>query len=196
MSNHVTVQKGAPGVRVSALRRRLRLRTGLLALCVIALLAFTLHSLRLSDASFAAATANPTNVFVSGTLAHVNDHDGQIVVTASGMEPGDSAEGTLTLTGAGSLAGDYSLTPSSLRDVPAAPALSGMLLLTVEDTTGAAVTLYDGTAADFDVAALGSIGPGASRSYRIALEYPDGPNDGSLQGATMNLVLQVTEVPQ
>jgi hypothetical protein len=196
MSNDLTVQKDALGVRSSALRRRMWLRTGLLALCVIALLAFTLHSLRLSDASFAAASANPTNVFVSGTLAHVNDQNGQVVVTASDMEPGATADGTMTLTGAGTLVGDYTLTPASLTDVPASPALSGTLTLTIEDTTGAVDTLYDGTVADFDFAELGSIAPGASRSYRIALEYPDGPNDGSLQGAAMTLVLQVTEVSQ
>ena len=87
---------------------------------MIALLAFTLHSLRLSDASFAAASANPANAFVSGTLAHVNDQNDQVVVEANGMEPGDSVTGTLRLTGAGTLTGDYTLTPRSLVDVPAA----------------------------------------------------------------------------
>ncbi len=80
--------------------------------------------------------------------------------------------------------------------MPATPALSGALDLTIEDTTGAPVTLYDGAVADLGEEDLGVIAPGQTRSYRVTLEYPDGPNISSLQGATMTLVLQVSGVTQ
>lgn len=177
-------------------RRRVWLRFGLLGLCVAALLAFTLHSLRLSDASFAAASANDSNVFIAGTFGHVNSRNGQVMLQATGMEPGDSSVGTMTLTGTGSLAGAYTLTPVSLTDVPATPALSGTLSLTIEDTTGAPVTLFDDVAANLGEEDLGVIAPGQTRSYRFTLEYPEGPNISALQGATMTLRLQVSGVTQ
>lgn len=181
---------------MSASRRRVWLRFGLLGLCVAALLAFTLHSLRLSDASFAAASANDSNVFIAGTFGHVNSRDGQVMLQAAGMEPGDASVGTMTLTGTGTLAGEYTLAPASLTDVPVAPPLSGTLSLTIEDTTGAPVTLYDGVVANLGEEDLGVIAPGQTRSYRLTLEYPDGPNISALQGATMTLVLQVSGVTQ
>ena len=181
---------------MSASRRRIWLRFGLVGLCVAALLAFTLHSLRLSDASFAAASANDSNVFIAGTFGHVNDRNGQVMLQATGMEPGESSVGTMTLTGTGTLAGAYTLAPASLTNVPATPPLSGTLNLTIEDTTGAPVTLYDDVVADLGEEELGVIAPGETRSYRLTLEYPDGPNVSALQGATMSLGLQVSGITQ
>jgi hypothetical protein len=215
MSNDATVQKEALRIRderprlralsaetnvrrggaVSTPRRGHWLRRGLLALCVLALLALTLHSLRLSDATFAAASSNSGNVFVAGTLAHTNDRNGQVMITATGLEPGGSRSGTMTLTGAGSLTGAYTLTQASLTNVPVSPALSDKLDLIVEDA-GAGEILYEGPVGGFTEAELGDVAPGVTRSYVLTVEYPDGPNDGRLQGAAMTLVLRVTGVSQ
>jgi spore coat-associated protein N len=167
----------------------------LLTLAVVGVLAFTLYSVRPSDASFVAASSNASNVFVAGTLSHTNDRNDQVMLTASGLEPGLSSVGTMTLTGTGDVPGEYVLTASSIVNVPSTPALSDMLDLTVEDITGPATTLYDGDASAVD-ADLGTIAPGETHSYRITLEYPDGPNYSALQGATMGLVLQVKGVTQ
>jgi hypothetical protein len=166
-------------------------RSGLLALCVLALLTITLHSLRMSDATFAAASSNPGNVFVAGTLAHGNNRDGQVMITATGMEPGDSTSGTMTLTGAGNLTGVYTLTPSSLVNTPSSPALSDTLDLTIEDTDTGDI-LFDDSVGEFTEADLGELAPYVTRSFLLTVEYPDGPNDGGVQGATMTLVLRVT----
>ena len=181
---------------MSASRRRIWLRFGLLGLCVAALLAFTLHSLRLSDASFAAASANDSNVFIAGTFGHVNDRDGQVMLQATGMEPGDSSVGTMTLTGTGTLAGAYTLAPASLTDVPDAGALRHAGPHRSKTSPALRLTLYDGAVADLGEEELGVIAPGQTRSYRFTLEYPDGPNISALQGATMTLVLQVSGVTQ
>lgn len=200
MSRDATLKRAVPGARARRTPPHAAwTRTGLLALCVVALLAFTLHSLRLSDASFTAASANGPNLFVAGSLGHVNSQDGRVMVNATGMQPGDVQSGTMTLTGTGTLAGDYTLAPLSLVDAPASPALSQELNLTIEDTTGAPVVLFDDPVAALDAddpVVLGSIAPGATRSYEVTLEYPDGPAVGPLQGASMTLVLQVTEVSQ
>ena len=182
---------------MSASRRAFWLRSGVLGLVVFALLAFTLHSLRLSDASFTTGSANTSNVFIAGTLGHVNNQTGQIMITATGMEPGMSASGTMTLTGTGNVAGDYTLAPSSLVNTPGSPALPDELVLTVEDITGAATTLYDDDITTFmsvDPPDLGTIAPKETRSYRVTISYPDGPDEGLLQGASLTLGLRVTGV--
>jgi hypothetical protein len=183
---------------VSAARRTSRFQRALFTLVVLAVLAFTLQSLRTSGASYAAGSVNPANVFVAGSLLHVNDQNGQVMIVATGLAPGDSRPGTMTLRGTGTVTGLFTLKASSLVDVPASPALSGTLDLTVEDVTGTPATLFDDTVADFVSAAdppdLGSIAPGESRKYRITLSYPDGTNDSALQGATMTLVMQVSGV--
>jgi hypothetical protein len=175
-------------------QRRPLVRTALLSLVVLALLAFTLHSLASSGASFAVGSVNPANVFVAGSLLHTNSKNGQVMIVAGGLEPGMISEGTMTLKGTGSVTGAFSLDASSLVNVPSSPELSDTLDLTIEDITGTPDTLYDDSVSGFASAELGDIAPGAVRTYRITLEYPAGPNDAALQGATMTLALQVLGV--
>jgi hypothetical protein len=199
MSREETVRRDASGVRGErALPRALWARTGLLALCVVALLAFTLHSLRLSDASFTTTSSNPANVFIAGTLGHINPSDHTILVTAPGLDPGESVSRTLTLTGTGTVAGDYTLSPSSLENSRLAPALSDVIVITVDDPASG-TTPWDDTISDVmvgDPADLGTIAPGQARSYTVTLSYRDGPAVAALQGASLTLVLQVEGVSQ
>ena len=168
----------------------------LLTLVVLAVLAFTLQSLHTSGASYAVASSNGSNVFVSGTLSHVNDRNNQVMILATGLEPGGSKVVTMTLTGTGDVSGDYTLSSLSLVDTPTDPPLSGTLWLTIEDTTGTPDTLYDDLVSEFDTVDLGTIAPGETRSYAVTLAYPDGPDDGTLQGANMALTLQVSGASQ
>ena len=182
---------------MSASRRAFWVRGGLLALVVFALLAFTLHSLRLSDASFTTASTNTSNVFIAGTLGHSNNYSGQVMISMTGMEPGSSVTKTMTLTGTGNVAGDYSLSVASVLNTPDTAALSGQLVLTVDDITEA-TTPWDDTIAELQAADplpdLGTIGPGEMHTYDVTLSYPDGTDDGTLQGASMTAVLQVSGV--
>jgi hypothetical protein len=175
-------------------QRRPLVRTALLSLVVLALLAFTLHSLASSGASFAVGSVNPANVFVAGSLLHTNTKSGQVVLTADDLEPGMTSQGTMTLKGTGNVTGAFTLNASSLVNWPISPELSDALDLTIEDITGTPDTLYDDSVSGFTSADLGDIAPGAVRTYRITLEYPAGPNDAALQGATMTLALQVLGV--
>jgi hypothetical protein len=192
-------RSGAPAPAASTTPRAGRSRAAwigraFLSLAVLAVLAFTLHALHFSGASYTRSSSNLGNVFVAGNLTHTNSKNGQVMISATGFDPGDTSLGTMTITAAGDVTGTYTLSSSSLVNAPVTPALSDALNLTIEDITGTATTLYDGAVTDFDAVDLGSIAPAASRSYRVTLAYPDGPNDSTLQGATMTLVMQVDGV--
>jgi hypothetical protein len=159
-------------------------------------MALTLSTVALSGANYVAPSANPANLFTTGTLLHSNSQDGSVIVVAEDMAPGDSSIGTMTLTGSGTLSGAYTLTASGLSDIPGSPRLSDALSLKLEDTTGAPQTLFTGSVSTFNTAALGTIAPGASRTYRLTLSYPAGTNVAALQGASMSVVLGVTGVSQ
>ncbi len=169
-------------------------RRALLSVLVLAILLFTLHTLRLSDASYTAASNNSVNIYTAGSLSHTNDCDGQVMLSASGLKPGLSSVGIMTLTGTGDGPGTYTLDDAGLVDVPDSPALSDTLVFTVEDITGTPVTLFSGLMSDFDSANLGSIAPLGVRSYRVTVAFPSGHMDSGLQGAVTTLVLEVTGV--
>ena len=167
---------------------------GLLSLVVLAGLAFTLKTVAFSGATFTAGSASPVNVFVAGRLSHTNDQDGRLMIRASDLLPGTSAAGTMTLTATGSLGGVFTLGAANLVNTPAAPRLSDVVTLVVEDITGTTRTLYSGSVSAFTAASLGTIAPGTARTYRLTLAYPAGTIDASLQGATLTLSLLVTGV--
>jgi len=78
-------------------------------------------------ASFTATTANPGNVFTTGTLAIDTDHSAASFITLSNMIPGDSKADLLTVQSTGSEDMTYTLTTtasaSSLLDTSAANGL-------------------------------------------------------------------------
>jgi hypothetical protein len=166
---------------------------GLLSLGLLAVLAFALSSVAFSGASFTSVSQNPINQVAAGSLLHVNDQDGRLMIDAGGLVPDTSRAGTLTLTATGSLTGQYSLSASGLTDTPSSPRLSDALTLTIEDLT-TSTTLYEGSVSGFSSKDLGAIAPGGARSIRVTLTYPPGTNDAALQGATMTLGLRVTGV--
>lgn len=168
----------------------------LLSLVVLALLAVALQSLAFSDASFTAGSVNPANVFAAGSLSHTNSKAGQVVVDATDLRPGVSMEGTVTITGGGTLTGFYTLSKGAVVDDPVDPGLSKTLVLFIQEA-GAATPLYDDRVDLMPpTLALGTIAPGASRTYTVRLTYPAAAADPSLQGAAMTLPLQFTGVTQ
>ena len=167
----------------------------LLSLLVLAALGVALQSVVFSGASFTGGSSNLGNVFLAGTLAHVNSKAGTVVLDAANLRPGQSKSRTLTITGTGSLPGAYTLRPATpVVDTPASPKLSNALVLTIQDaTTGA--TLYNGPVAAFaSTSPAISIGPDVTHTLQFTLTYPSTPVDPALQGATMSLTIQVTGV--
>jgi hypothetical protein len=178
-----------------ASRRTVWMRSGLLALVVFALLAFTLHSLRLSDASFTAASSAQSTVFITGTLGHINNSDGQVLITMTGMKPNtSSAPATLILTGTGDVAGDYTLSVGSIVSTPATSQISSVVCVKIEDASGD--ELCDDPIGELDPVDLGSIAPEQVNRYTVTLYYPDGATNGAAQSSSMMATLQVEGVSQ
>jgi spore coat-associated protein N len=122
------------------------------------------------------ARAHPATRLVSGTLSMSNSRDGSAILTATGMGPGRQATGTVQIGNDGDLGGDFTLSKSNLSDSPGplGGALSSRLLLSVQDVTGAPVTVYSGRLDGMGPVALGAMAPGAARTYRFTVTFPDG----------------------
>lgn len=167
----------------------------LLTLVVLALLAVTLQSLVFSGADFLSSTPNPGNALAAGTVSHVNDRDGMVIVSASGLRPGASGQaGLVTLTGGEDVPAAYSAVNGGVTDTPATPALSDALQLRIEDVTGAPQTLYEGALGAFGTVGLATIAPGETRTYRFTLTWPLATADPLLQGATTSVAVQFVGV--
>ena len=162
------------------------------ALWVAAVLVLT-NTVVFSSASFTSSSSNPGNVFGSGTLLLLNAGDGELILGAAALYPGQSQEATLTLTNAGTVPGDVSVEGVGLTDIPASPALSGALTLTFDDVASGTL-LWSGPVGGLTTAALGTLAPGESRDYRITLAYPAAAADPALQGAQTSLTLRFSGV--
>jgi hypothetical protein len=177
---------------VSATRRTLWMRSGLLALVVFALLAYTLHSLRLSDASFTTASNNMSSVFVSGDFGHTNNYGGLVLVSLTGMKPGSTKTATMTLTGTGDGPGDYTLSVANLT--PAGSPVADAVNLEIDDPSGD--PLCDDPIGELDTVDLGTIAPKQAKSYDVTLYYPTDYTDGTAQSASLTATLQIEGVSQ
>src|SRR5688500_6740679 len=131
--------------------------------------------------------AEPRVELVDGTLSLQNSLDGQAVFTAEDVGPGDSATGTVTLSNAGTLAGDLSLAASDMSDTPGPGGgpLSAQLRLSVRDVSAAA-TVYSGSLTGMGTLALGSLGPGVAKVYELTASLPASA-DESVAGASMSV---------
>ena len=112
----------------------------LLSLLVLAVLAVTLQTLVFSDAKFTTASSNASNVWASGTLTHTNSMADQVVVNGANLRPGQTATGTVTITGGGDGSGAFTLAKANLVDTPASPGLSNTMQLLIQDITSGSTT--------------------------------------------------------
>jgi hypothetical protein len=122
----------------------------------------------------------------SGAVHIANSHAGQALFAASGMRPGQSVSGTVTIGNDGDARGSFALVATGVQDSagPYGGLLSGRLQLQVLDTTDPQnpVTLYAGGLAGFGGLDLGALGPGDRRDYRVQATLPDGGAPGSAGG--------------
>ncbi len=180
---------------MSTKQRRVTKQRGLITLIVLATLAVIVHSTVFSGASFTFATSNPGATVTSGMYWFRTDNDGAVIINTTGLRPGMSEQGTMTVTGHGSLDATYSLTRTIVSDPSSlAPALN----LKVDDVTVPAspVTRYDGTVDNLTTVGLGAITTGSSRTFRFTLTYLTGQALPSHQGATFSATLHTTGVAQ
>ena len=129
----------------------------------------------------ASSGADPQPVAVvnqaSGTFQITNSRDGQAIFQAQGLAPGRSVTGTVQVANPGALAGDLGLRQLDVVDQPGANGglLSNAVHLDVQDITGGnLVPVFAGQLASLQSRSLGSLAPGAARTYRFTASLPDG----------------------
>jgi spore coat-associated protein N len=120
-----------------------------------------------SGATFTSQSGNTASSVVAGTLKHTNSKDNAAIFALTNLKPGDTLNGSLTLTNTGSLPANFSLTETASTN-----AFSGGLLhLTVTDTT-TNTSVYDGTfggLVDGQATQLGTFAAGDAHSYRFTV---------------------------
>jgi spore coat-associated protein N len=134
-----------------------------------------------SSASFTASSANPSNTFAAGTLSISNSKEALAVLTASGMKPGDSTNGTVDVQNTGSLSGAFSLSRSNIVDSDVLNPLSAKLDLVVKDcgdfssgppTCDAGDPVkYTGTIAAMGSTALGPFAANEKHRYEFVVTF-------------------------
>jgi hypothetical protein len=137
-----------------------------------------------SGADFTASSANPANTFSTGTLTMSNSRADAAVLTATGLRPGDTKEGTVDIENTGSLGGVFTLARGAMTNTDATNPLAGKLNVVIDDCgaftvstdpvcgDGNDVNKYTGTIADMGttghpVASLGTFSGGDKHRYRF-----------------------------
>jgi hypothetical protein len=111
----------------------------------------------------------------TGGLSLSDSLHGSALLSATRMRPGSVTRGEVTIANSGGSPGTLTLRPAGRSDSPGPGGgrISGILDLTVTETTGGANGVYSGKLGAMQAVPLGSIGAGASRSFRFAATLPD-----------------------
>lgn len=124
-----------------------------------------------------------------GALQLESSRDGQAVLTASRLRPGDSVSGTLTLTNRAGGPQRLTLSVSDLVDTPGAGGgvLSQWADLVVE--RDAADVVYTGKLAGLDELDLGDLAAGSTTPFRFVVTLPEqGPGvDDAYAGSSVSV---------
>jgi hypothetical protein len=169
-------------------RRLIPRSRGSLALGLNAVLA--LLALGLAFASPGAGSPQLQLASAGGSLSLANSKEGAAIFRAEAMRPGEEASGSVTITNTGTVNAALSLAPEAPQDVAGTGGgrLSGRLELLVIDVTTVSrpVTVYAGTLERMGATDVGSLDPGAHRTYRFVASLPPrGDADNAFQGATL-----------
>jgi hypothetical protein len=137
--------------------------------------------------------ARAAAVRAAGAFEISNSGDGSPIFAATGIAPGDSVKGKVTIEDPGSVPVALKLQRGELTDAVGAGgmALSGRLQLTVADVTDAEAprTLYTGPLDSMGDQEAGELKPGASRIYEFVATLPESSsgNQNALQGASTTI---------
>lgn len=139
-----------------------------------------------SGATFTSSTGNTISSVTSGTLSHDNSKKDGAIFNLSNMKPGDTVNGSLTLTNTGSLPAKFSLTEVSSNNAFAGSNLS----LSITDTAAGGAVVYNGTFGGLQDGAanpLGTWAPAEAHTYRFTVKL-DAATPNTDQGKTANAV--------
>jgi spore coat-associated protein N len=157
-----------------------------LLLGALALVSLALGSAIFSGATFTSKSANSASL-AAASIQLSSSAPNQAIVAASGMRPGDSRQGTISIGNKGTAPGTVILKAAGLTGT----ALAAVIDLRVEETTGGGSTqLWSGKLGSFDSVDPGLFAAGVTRNFRLTLSWPAASNQASLQGASASLAFQ------
>ncbi len=140
-----------------------------------------------SGATFTSQTNNSISAVTSGSLDHSNSKTNQAIFDLTDIKPGDTVNGSLTITNTGTLPATFSLTELASTNGFS----DSYLTLAVVNTTNGE-TVYSGTfggLTDGKKNDLGVITPGAANSFRFTVGL-DASAPNSQQGKTAGATYQ------
>ncbi len=167
---------------------RLRLLAGSrhwLLLAALALISLALGTAIFSGANFSSKSANSASL-AAGSVQLSSSAPGQAIIAATGMKPGGSNEGTISIGNQGDVAGTVTLKAAGLTG----SALAAVITLRIDDITSSTSKKYEGKLSAFSSLSLGSFSAGTTRKYRFTLSWPEASSEASLQGGSTSLGLQ------
>src|SRR5690606_15619605 len=86
-------------------------------------------------ADFVADSVDPANDSSTVTVAQSNSRSGSSIFTAANLKPGDTLNGTVTITNSGSLPADFTLTEEALNGFATKSNLALVITRTGQTTT-------------------------------------------------------------
>ena len=161
----------------------------LAAICAVAALCAGAGAARPARAPQAVLTQ------ATGDLRLSNSQEGQAIFQASGLAPGRSVTGTVTLSNSGTLPGDLSLQQLDVADNPGPGGgrLSNVVTLQITDVTGgSSIPVFSGQLGGLGSRPLGAIGPNEARTFRFTASLPDMDNAFAGSGLTVRYAWNAT----
>lgn len=147
---------------------------GVMALVVVSVIGF-------SGAYFSSRSTSPGNAFQAGTVQLTVARSGSLI-DGSGLYPGAAKVGTQTVTNTQHRAAVTlrvgGLSPTSR--------LADALTIVVTQTSPSGQAIYEGRLSDVGTLTLGTFEKGEQRSYQLAVSWPPGQGDLTLQGASVS----------
>jgi hypothetical protein len=124
----------------------------------------------------------------SGAISS-NSRDGQAILTASELGPGDSVSGQVRISNAGDGPGEFTLT-QRLRSETAGLGggrLFDRLSLLVRRLDGAGELVYSGPLSAMTQSGVGTIESGEARDYEFVVSFPHGSADDAAQSSSVSV---------
>jgi hypothetical protein len=131
-----------------------------------------------SGASFTASSANPSNVFSTGTLAMSNTPSG-MSVTVTNMVPGDQHTGSVTIKNTGDVQGHFYLEPAFVTEDT--KKIAEYLDLSIVDEKDNVV--YEGKLSALPQEDLKTWTADEEHTYTFKVSFPDAKRLAALDGA-------------
>ncbi|GAB3518159.1 TasA family protein [Arthrobacter monumenti] len=161
-------------IRSASRRRRL-----LLALAgLLAATALTIGS----GADFVSSSVNTSNAYTSGTLTQSNSKANAAIFNLSNVKPGDTVNGTVTITNTGSLASTFTLKETATNGFTN----KANLKLTVTQE-GVTAPIWTGTFGELASVNLGTFAAGEARTFTFSTNLAQSAGNDE-QGKTATAV--------